>query len=585
MPIATSPAYSAAEQATWQYGHATYHTSLDGNALGSGVGGMAAWTYPLNLQPGIYDFTEILLRVASCGDVLCDAIYFAIYERDGTTFTAVTLSNGLKYVDITANKPAADANCYVTADLTGVSVTLESGKTYHMAWLAHKLPAASANTPVIVKNAAAVGPQGGWYEWALADTTIADAATFTGTENAGSLPFFRLTFKTSVRKLLVSSYAAASKLIIPRCTDKDWCIKFTNSLVEDGQAFTCVLETVGTAEKGLTTLIQDLGATDQMTFGGANVALNAGTSEGGDNFDLLIQVRPVTGKMDLFYQNMEHPQGPNAGVNLFDFATFSHAVRATTTRGADYTIASPHQLDMSGTATVEAIEVGWEPVVSLGDSQIYGQGIPAALGAAIPGAFTYPRIGWTAGAPGGRIAASVGGVHTAAYLRYKNGTAGNGDICEMTSIVLCIMCGVNDLLDYSEGEEPTCIRAVANYLATIMAANAEAGNACILMALPPKSSVGYAEWRAAAIRDRINPLYEGLAIAYKASFLNPYYYCLSGSDAIPLPKFNATYSYDGSHFNAAGAAYIVQFLAREYEKGTVGARMRRTRTPGLLIPI
>lgn len=580
--VATYPAYDdSAAASTWTYG------MLDG----TGTSGLAnycsgtdsRWLYATMmlaagdgtlLQPGTYYLTEFKGVVANCSDTHCDAVYLAIMEDNSGTLTPVTLSNGLAYVDMTSDK-GADAVHVMTHAIASVSFTIESGKIYHLAWWLHGLAGRTTNYPSVNRMNANQGPQGNRYLGTVAGTAFPSSVV--GTAATTSQIKMVVKFTTPVRTLFVTSYdGTPQKVIVPKRKTGSYWITCRGAVVADGEALTILHQYGNNATAGTrTTQVLDMGAADQQTFGGANVALAASGAEAGDTFELGVNYRPSTGKADLFYANLTTGQGPEGAADL---ATFSHACRAGAARGLDYTIATPSWLELSGTATVTEVGVGWDMVVLFGDSQV---AIAShRLGEHLPTAFAYDRLYWDASISGNRLTTTSAGRQTAGYLRYKSTTPGEGDLCEMTGILFCYCgMGVNDLallVHDNEEDRNGTVALIAEKVAWILDDLQDNANAALVIGLPPYSkdagAGGADPEEAQAILHQLNPMLEGLSVAARCAYCNPWHaLCQPGTDEADVPVFASAYTDDaGLHYNSAGAAIVAAAAARAYETGIVG---------------
>lgn len=607
MQVATYPAYDRTTKAQWKYG--AQDTGATGDYVGLNGTTDARWNVASiqlqGFQPGVYQLDTLNAYLVLTAHANCDAVRFAIFasDDDGTTADIVTLSNGNTYVDCTADNTDSDTAKLLTSDLgSTITFTIESGKLYYVVLLLHR-PAGGANNSCGYRTmSAGAGPQGGMFKEEVAGALTAMPTTLS-TAGTGSQPKMGLTFSSAIRKVCVlPAYAGdAVDYLIPRRTADAvyYWVKFTEAVVADGQALTSVFgrENNG-AESTLATMVLDMGATDQVTFGGANVALAA--DEAGDTFHLATQWynRTSTGDTsDLFYTNITTAQGPEKAGG-FDFATFCHGTKNAGTRATPYAVtAPPNQIYLSGTAAVASIEIGWEPIILFGDSQASYQASTGPLAVAMPNAFEYPRIYWPSGVPGGRISATVTNNHTSGIQRYKNDTPGLGDICDMRGTLFC-WCGfgVNDsaiITASSPADEISRINVamqVAGAIQTILTDVATNGHKMLIIGLPPYSHpVNATARKAQYIKNQFNPMLEGLAMAARASYFNPWYIMCAGDQAADIPTFASAFTQDGTHYSDAGAAIVAPAAARAYQGSFIGAwwsnpARRIARKLGFLVP-
>lgn len=606
MASATYPAYNKASNASaWFYGLAAGLANAGANIVipSSATDEWLCATTPLNLQPGTYYLTEVGAHgYATITDNL-NQVYFSILEDDSGDLAPVTLGNGSTYIDMTADvvRGAGNADLGPTT-VASVSFTIESGKSYQMSWWLHGVATRASQTPAICRMNNGQGPQG-LTCYATTGLTSGPVA-HTGTPSAsGELPRGYIKFTTAVRTLFKSSaYSSAMDLLIPAriaVTGNDYCIKFKNAVVADGQALTVALDYDLLADDSArTTLVLDMGATDQITFGGQNVALAAAGAEAGDTFDLLVEVRG-SGKMDLFYQNKTTGQG---ALGDADFTTISHACKQGSARAASYTVAYPQYLKMTGTATVESVEVGWQPILLFGDSQSHrtGEGglttsATERLGKYLPDAFEYPRIYWPAYISGNRLtAANAANTQSAGYLRYKSASAGVGDLCEMTTPLFCFCgFGVNDvaMIGSTASNRNKVMALFATRVAEILDDLQDRDIPTLVIGLPPYSDGSANAHTAATIKTQVNALLEGLAIGVRASYVNPWHVmCEGGTSEASIPTFASAYTSDaGLHYNATGATVVAGLAAKSVESAIIGGNYgnpyrRRARGHGMLLP-
>lgn len=592
MTVATSPAYDGSPAAsTWQINYVTNDTVGTAFGLaGTGVGWMVR-TNHLHLAPGTYLLNQFRGAVRYVSDTECDAVRFVLLESaDHVTAVPVTLGNGLQYIDLTADK-GDDTLHIMEADLGDVSVTLEAGKFYYFGVALRGTAGRTTNRPQAYALADTEGPQGDQFyaSTATADFPVSGFSYFDAASAREAFKF-ALKIKTNNRIVFETAYSAAAVISVPKRVDGSYWIKWEDAVVEDGQAFTCALDIEdGGVQVTRNTLVLDFGATDQITFGGANVALNAVTPEAGDTFDLAARYTPTANTSDLFWQNKSTPQG----VSNLDVITASHAVKNAGTRGAEYTVTNPpDMLDMSGTATVAKIQIGWEPVVIFGDSQAIDG--PTQFGGVLPGAFTFPRIVWHAGISSSRVQADIASV-IAGYRRYKHETPGSGDLCEMKGIVFVWAgYGVNDINQIGDtaANRNVLMGKLLYRVTEILGDVAQTGNQILVIGLPPYSKAGGAtDDEAQTILHQLNPALEGIAIGLRAAYVNPWHaMCQAGTAWAAIPTFFGDYTLDaGAHYSEAGITIVAQAAVRSLETAIIGGwwanpARRYARERGLLLP-
>jgi len=304
-----------------------------------------------------------------------------------------------------------------------------------------------------------------------------------------------------------------------------------------------------------------------------DVALNAVTPEAGDSFDLLIWLDyqgGAAGRLDVYYKNKTAGQGPEGAD---DIVTISHAVKAAATRDevqpSDTYISWLH---LTGTATVESVEVGWEPVVMLGDAQVsIGDD---RIGKHLPIAFEHPRIYWDASIADNAIVAGVGGGHsTPAYLRYKHGTPGEGDLYEMRGAVVAVCAmGLVDIDGIaSDVEANVKVLAMLDGVAEILAASQDNGNTPLVIGLPPYNKAPAAEEHEAQAIVRFNRGLEGVCVSARCAFYDCWPDMIESSTRNDgIPAFDVRYSADGELLNSAGAEVVASRAAAVLERGVAG---------------
>ncbi len=573
---ATYPAYdTSADASTWYYG-------LTGPTLaGGGVGNYtpnnttpmwSCWTMPLTLQPGTYYLTQVGVLAAFTLEAEIGNVYFCLLEDDAGALTPVTFDDGSTYVDMTAdvvhlNGVGADIGPTTVAS---VPFTLVAGKTYHLAWALQRGATPVAQHPGICLMKNGQGPQGltTYATHSLASFPIAHTGT---AQTTGELPRGFIKFTTPQRTLISTSYDSAKDIIVPYCSSHHYCIKFTDAVAADGQALTVVMDYDNSANDGeRTTYVLDMGATNQQTFGGASVALDA--SEAGDTFHNLFEFR-TDDKADLFYMNMTTGQGP---VGAGDFTTISHACKNDAadddSRGQEYAVDAPQYLKMTGTAAVTTIEVGWQPMILFGDSQLSRSS--HRLGEHLPTAGTYDHIWWQASIAGNKFT-SDSLASTAGYLRYKSVTPGVGDLCEIQGGIFVIASyGINDLVQIgtTEAYRNRYVMQAGEKFSGILYDLQLRGLLCLIVGLPPYSKAPDASAQEAAAVQQFNAMLEGMAVASRAAYVNPWSaMCASGTASDDIPTFASVYTGDaGLHYNSAGAALVASQAMRALETNIVG---------------
>jgi hypothetical protein len=544
----------------------------------------------LALNPGTYTLKSLDVVLAQTLAADCVTAYFGILQGTTSAVTWMTFaSTGLDYIDISDGLAPQAAAYTLRQKLGDVEITIADGVTYWFAVSLLSVDGHTTNQPEIGVMENGQGPTGGFWRH-VGQATLSTAGLSYQAAGGGEEQIrMGLNFTTPVRHLYTydGTYSAADTIIIPARTDGDWWIK-AMAVVADGQALTCVLndESAGSAA-ARNTLVLDMAATNQMTFGGQSNALAA--SEPGDTFELGINWRPATLKADLFYQNRTTGQGETG--DAADLLTISHGVKKNAARGAAsaYTVTgNPQWLALSGIATVTEIEVGWEPLVLFGDSQSL---LFTSYTVTLPNSFTQPRMYFHAGIGGGYLTQSLGTV-TAGYLRYKGTTTPYGSLCEMTGVVF-VFCGygLNDLGKATAATRNGIVMEWGWRAAEILHDLQDRSVAALIVGIPPyKVAVGSDIHDAHAIKDQFNPMLEGLAIGCRCAYLNPWWDCVvSGTENDDVPAANPTYINSTGHWEEAGITMICPKIVQSFESNVVGGpwtkRNTRGRRPGLLLPI
>lgn len=568
----TFPQYDAADRATFTFGlnNTIAGTGTFNSAIPAATAGWLMAGHVMDLQPGEYTLEGVKVAWQFTEPADCDTAYVALYEVDGTDLIPAQFSNGDLRVDVSSYLPN-NLNTVATTIPIDRTFTAEASKRYTiLVCMNSKATAGGNNRPSFRRMNVGQGPQGVDIYYRPQGIIDFPDGTLGGSTITTSALHLEYTISTTNRKVFASSYSAAKDMLIPVFTDRDAVVKFASAVVAEGQTLTAAMRYNNSGNAGTrTTLALDMGATDQVTFGGANVALAAAGAEAGDTFDLMVQHRPVTGKMDVFFQNRTTGQGPEGAA---DFVTISHACKNDAagdgSRGQEYTVGVPEYLSLAGTAAVASIEVGWEPVVLFGDDQV--SIADDRLGAHLPSAFTLPRIYWDASIGGNLLTETVTSSHTAGYLRYKHGTPGGGDLCEMTSVLFCFAgFGLNDVTQIGTTEANRRVYAsrVIQRTAEILS-NLDSTSGAIIIGLPPFSLSGSAsEDEAKTIQHQINPALAALAEAARCACYIPWDDMVAtDTESDAIPTFIAAYTGDaGLHYNSAGAAIVAAAAARAYE--------------------
>ena len=556
--LPTYPAY-AGEVATWKQGLQYTDSATYVGAGGTSVGWIRFFQ-PLPLFPGDYTLTGLNAAIAFTGVADCDDIRLQVWRSDGAGWVRVA------DVDTPDGAPQSSTHQLSASGLSTAFTVADDGETYYWVLAMHKLEGSGGGRPGTKRMNDGMGPDDSMVFFTSADSTT--LAVGDRTLDAQLHILGEITFTTANRILYRDAgYTVAAKRMIPRCTTANYWIKINNAIVVDGEAWTCQLDRrSGGDESTLTTLVLDMGATDQVTFGAANVALAGAGAEAGDTFDIGIAVRPVSGKMDCFFLNKSDPQGAASRP-----MTRSHACANGAARAAEYTITEPYFLDMSGTAATGAIEVGREMLVMVGDSQSFtGACVAQRLAAYLPAAFIHDRILW-AGGNSGQALASMASL-------YKAATAGEGDLCEMTSAVLVVAgAGINDLVGINavEAARNAAVATALGYALDILTDWVDRDLPVLAIGLPPYSRAASSatEEEAGGVR-QFNRGLGGVALALRLPFLDPWpLMVVSGTQGDAIPTFIEAYTDDsGLHYSNTGAAIVAAAAAAALESATVSDR-------------
>ena len=224
MTVALYPPYSTTGL-TWIVGA---DDAAGSSGVADGMSGTSeGWfvrTMRLRVNPGTYTLSTIHAGIFYAATAKCDAVRFGIFGGTTSSASLVTLSNGLTYVDVTANKADTDASQAFEGALGSVTVTIESGTTYWFALMMHKVAGSTSGYPGI--------RQMNDGQWALGDlwkgsvsgatmpTTTADLTYVAAGDAAGEQSRIALEFTTPAKKVYsidATAYAGtATELIIPR---------------------------------------------------------------------------------------------------------------------------------------------------------------------------------------------------------------------------------------------------------------------------------------------------------------------------------------------------------------------------------
>ena len=610
------PQYDGTTPKTWRIGVTPNTTASLQSSLGLGVGdGWAVSFNPFRLEPGFYRLTNFTGVVRDTTAAFCSAVSFAIWWVDSTTYSDRVINdvfNKVVDIDISAGflEVGAAASVVCTSSLGDELFEIVAGRTYYYGYIFDTT--GDANRPYYSRMDDPNLPQGNCPQdtYAVGITGGASPTTITfdptnpppagfkwrpydawtkALHPLGTMAGY-FEFETAARKVMSVNTAAftlngsTTPFLIPVCIDDPYYLLAHESVVAGGNTLSIEIsdcEAAGYEQSIKNTFVQDMGAADQMTFDGTNVALN-GVAEAGNKFDLAILLDEVADKTNLFYTNTNNGQGAVgiAAPDARDIMTIAHGA-ADSGWGTEYAWAdSAHYIKLVGTGTIVSIDVCRQPVIVMGDSQAASAGaVLNLLGEALVGKFTYPRSFIAAGIPGCAVATHT---NTATSSRMHQRVRGllptQGAISEMRN-VLFVLCGVgiNDisLADNVEARRAPLVSGVLfgcskmvsymlGYLTNEGGAVTDAnnGNQILIIGLPPWTA-GLGVEQSAVVQ--VNECLKELAIQTRCVFYNPY-------DLVNADP--TAYLADGLHYidGGAGTDEIAQNAIDKYEAGTTESR-------------
>lgn len=445
----TATSYDVDRETTWEYGcketgNGGKYTGIDGTD-----GRVQAYVLKLNgFLPGTYHFTALRVRVALAGPAACDGMWFCIYKGTAAELTLVDS------YDISSSLPG-DNGYYSLDCAVDMDIEINDTDTYYATLVLSKIDGAPAGYPGVRRvNDAQTTDVCLTIPGALG-TSSPEATINTGDALAGSGKLnpwmggvdFTTTNKT-IQRLTGTDVATGNNWLVAHCitATAPWHIKLTATDVTSGNSFDFQFADIDVTNGNLNVVCagqRAAGLTEDILWGGTTVNE---TAQNGEEIDFLLTYDPGDGKSNLFWVNTETGQGEGAG----DWETHSHTAVATSAhRGAWYTFNKPEVLKLAGTFTADMIEVGIEPMIYFGDSQM-GRLIWSDV---MHDAWTHDHITWKGDISGNRLTKTVAGSHTAMYLRIEHSTPGKGDIVDMRGVWLVIgVVGINDISAYSTSE-------------------------------------------------------------------------------------------------------------------------------------
>jgi hypothetical protein len=562
----------------------------NGTLIGSGTAaGWNAVCQPFNVLVGTKPPTYWLRRldlklsypyVTTAGDKMVYAslrMFIAPFDSAATpTLIQFSAADAIT-IALTpdAETPYANNSTSVyTFDLGNLAWTPTAGKRYAVGFYWQKV--AGASTPTM-DGSTGTNLNVLCYKWNDLAAAPTGDMTLAGSTGATYAAHFELFFDTNAKKLFSIGTAAApalaaaatsARIIIPRPLNKNWLVIYRGVTVgTDGKSLGMHLTnrdlTSATAAElaaPLVKVLMDFGDTEQMSFakagvGDASIALNAGTSEVADYFDVALNVKPYpilqdktqAHDVELFWQNRHTAQG---AVGTLDFITVCHGSQrvGTDAHGAVFVLGAltPAYVCLLPSAAgpiVETVEVCVDPLVLLGDSQTSYAAAGAApgdppyrLGTALPQAFSRVRSYWMGAVTSTRLNSNTG-VNQSRISAYKNATPGLGDLCDLRGVTFALCgVGINDfslMLDDTVLQDARAVVGAAETaLDTVLTDIYANGNDAIIIGLPYcgqtialDADTIFADLRYRAMNRAVrmmNAMYQRLARKYGCPFYDPY---------------------------------------------------------------
>lgn len=280
-----------------------------------------------------------------------------------------------------------------------------------------------------------------------------------------------------------------------------YSIKIEDVVVTAGNSLTINLldTTSGSALPAASeTAVVDMGATDQMTFDGANVT----GITAGDTYDLIITIRLSDGAIKFAWINKDTGEGPIGSGT--DFTTVDHksAVSGTTRDlWASNSNGPPRLIQFVGTATIGRLQVAAFPIVAHMDSQGLDNGpLEPITGRLLPALDDYfeaqdnPQMWWYNGpGSGGRQSANTAfAAGTITHLDTGDSNVGVYDVSEIHGRHI-IGTAINDFAN-STSSLLANMQAIAGEFDTN-------GDTVVFMDIPPASSAAISAAESGNIRD------------------------------------------------------------------------------------
>lgn len=280
-----------------------------------------------------------------------------------------------------------------------------------------------------------------------------------------------------------------------------YSIKIEDVVVTAGNSLTInLLDTTTGSDTPIAseTAVVDMGATDQMTFDGANVT----GITAGDTYDLIITIRLSDGAIKFAWINKSTGEGP---ISSTDYTTIDHksAVSGTTRNlWATNTQGPPRMIEFAGTATIGRLQVAAFPIVAHMDSQGLDDGPPLApinnrLIDALDAEFgAAGKMMWWYAGPGAGGKAATNSLNAACTLvAFDPGEANVGvyDICEVRGRHV-FEPGIND---FSSGSTSTLVPTMQVVAGVCLTHDSE----LVITDIPPSAGATITETRSDYIKN------------------------------------------------------------------------------------
>ncbi len=532
----------------------------------------------------------------SRGMTACAAVKAAIVKAlGGGQYVPVAVAD----VDITGE---TGDNLERTSALKAVAMTFapDGVSQYYEAVSFQGTAGAAANNPRLYQIPAGAGPQDAINIGNLDNPFVVGTQVDLSAASAGQPGvMFRFTYATSNHtpfRIPAAAYVgnAQKRFWIPQYADTDHVIKLGGVTPDAGADSTisvalCELnpQTAARYQNNILTLTSS--AAPKMTFATFDVNLTEGQANvRGKPFDILIGqwVVSVPNKpIDAIWCNRGYGAGPQS---THDFVTISHAAAHFGAYGNNYLEAwggwsspvQPQWIEVTGSTancTIASIEVGWDPQVIIGDSQIGTSGNPnilTRLGSAIAAALP-DRITWCGGIGGNWITRTNAAESLSLLTRYQHPSTIGIALSQFRGATYHIAEGINDINGAVVAADIAgTVPLMVGYLGQIVANIRTNGNRVVLYTLPPCSLAGTATATRSAAIAAFNGSLVGLALASRCPLVNAWFPMRDGDLSAGIPAFKAAYTSDaGLHYNDAGAAIVAASAVAENARGATPANI------------